>query len=88
LNGCDVPLTATEVRLLEFLMSRAGAVFSRSQLLDAVWGYNYAVTERTVDVYILRLRQKLEDDPSSPKYIRSSRGLGYSFRNEPVPQEA
>lgn len=87
LNGQEVPMTATEFRLLEFLMSRAGAVFSRTQLLDAVWGYNRAVTERTVDVYILRLRQKLEDDPSNPRFIRSSRGLGYSFLNEAVLQD-
>src|SRR5580700_5076286 len=53
-------LTATEFRLLEFLMSRPGVVFSREQLLDAVWGHDRAVTDRTVDVYVLRLRQKIE----------------------------
>jgi DNA-binding response OmpR family regulator len=89
LNGLEIPMTATEFRLLEYLISRTGAVFSRAQLLDAVWGCNRAVTERTVDVYILRLRQKLEDDPSNPRFIRSARGaaLGYSFRNEAVLQE-
>jgi DNA-binding response OmpR family regulator len=74
-------LTATEFRLLEFLMTRPGIVFSREQLLDAVWGHDRAVTDRTVDVYILRLRQKIEADPADPKFIRSVRGFGYSFNN-------
>lgn len=78
LNGGSVSLTATEFRLLEFLMSRPGVVFSREQLLDAVWGHDRAVTDRTVDVYILRLRQKIEAD-GSPSFIRSVRGFGYSF---------
>jgi len=82
LNGEILSLTATEFRLLEFLMSRPGVVFSREQLLDAVWGHDRAVTDRTVDVYILRLRQKMEPDPANPTFIRSVRGFGYSF-NEP-----
>jgi DNA-binding response OmpR family regulator len=85
LNGGEVTLTATEFRLLEFLMSRPGVVFSREQLLDAVWGHDRAVTDRTVDVYILRLRQKIEAAEDSP-FIRSVRGFGYSFNAE-VPQE-
>jgi two-component system phosphate regulon response regulator PhoB len=84
LAGQEVSLTATEFRLLEFLMSRPGVVFSREQLLDAVWGHDRAVTDRTVDVYILRLRQKIETDESSP-FIRSVRGFGYSFNSE-VPE--
>ena len=84
LSGQEVSLTATEFRLLEFLMSRPGVVFSREQLLDAVWGHDRAVTDRTVDVYILRLRQKIEMDESSP-FIRSVRGFGYSFNSE-VPE--
>lgn len=79
LNGGDIQVTATEFRLLEFLMSRPGVVFSREQLLDSVWGHDRAVTDRTVDVYILRLRQKIETDPTSPSLIRSVRGFGYSF---------
>lgn len=79
LNGTPLALTATEFRLLEFLMSRPGVVFSREQLLDAVWGHDRAVTDRTVDVYILRLRQKTESDPTNPLLIRSVRGFGYSF---------
>src|SRR4029077_10393816 len=85
LNGTEITLTATEFRLLEFLMSRPGVVFSREQLLDAVWGHDRAVTDRTVDVYVLRLRQKIEQD-GGPAFIRSVRGFGYSFNIE-VPQE-
>jgi DNA-binding response OmpR family regulator len=79
LNGNEVALTATEFRLLDFLMSRPGVVYSREQLLDSVWGHDRAVTDRTVDVYILRLRQKIEPDPANPSFIRAVRGFGYSF---------
>ncbi|MBL8238640.1 MAG: response regulator transcription factor [Bryobacterales bacterium] len=79
LHGAELTLTATEFRLLEFLMSRPGVVFSREQLLNAVWGHDRAVTDRTVDVYILRLRQKVEPDAANPTYVRSVRGFGYSF---------
>jgi DNA-binding response OmpR family regulator len=85
LSGHEITLTATEFRLLEFLMSRPGVVFSREQLLDAVWGHDRAVTDRTVDVYILRLRQKIEV-ADGLSFIRSVRGFGYSFNME-VPQE-
>ncbi len=81
LAGQEVSLTATEFRLLEFLMSRPAVVFSREQLLDAVWGHDRAVTDRTVDVYILRLRQKIETE-GGPSFIRSVRGFGYSFNME------
>ncbi len=86
LDGALLTLTATEFRLLEFLMNRPGVVFSREQLLDAVWGHDRAVTDRTVDVYILRLRQKIEADPANPLLIRSVRGFGYSFSNSTQPQ--
>src|SRR5271163_4232872 len=86
LRGAEVALTATEFRLLEFLMSRPGVVFSREQLLNAVWGQDRAITDRTVDVYILRLRQKIEKDASAPRLIHSVRGFGYSF--EPRNHEA
>jgi DNA-binding response OmpR family regulator len=78
-NGNPLSLTATEFRLLESLMSRPGVVFSREQLLDAVWGQDHAITDRAVDVYILRLRQKVEPDPASPILIHSIRGFGYTF---------
>ncbi|MEZ5402264.1 MAG: response regulator transcription factor [Bryobacteraceae bacterium] len=76
-NGTPLDLTATEFKLLDHLMSRPGVVFSRQQLLDAVWGHERAVTERAVDVYILRLRQKIEQAGDSS--IRSVRGFGYAF---------
>lgn len=79
LDGALLALTATEFRLLEFLMTRPGVVFSREQLLNAVWGQDRAITDRTVDVYILRLRQKIEMDAAAPRMIHSVRGFGYSF---------
>src|SRR5712672_581437 len=85
-NGSQLALTATEFRLLEFLMNRPGVVFSREQLLNAVWGQDRAITDRTVDVYILRLRHKIEKDASAPRLIHSVRGFGYSF--EPRNKEA
>jgi DNA-binding response OmpR family regulator len=74
-NGRPLALTATEFRLLEYLMTRPGVVFSREQLLNGVWGQDRAITDRAVDVYILRLRQKLQVD-----LIHSVRGFGYTFR--------
>jgi DNA-binding response OmpR family regulator len=79
LNGTPLSLTATEFRLLEFLMSRPGVVFSREQLLNSVWGQERAITDRAVDVYVLRLRQKVEQDPAAPVLIHSVRGFGYTF---------
>lgn len=86
LDNQSLSLTATEFKLLEFLMSRPGVVFSREQLLDAVWGHDRAVTDRTVDVYILRLRQKIEIEPGSQALIRSVRGFGYSFNENIAPE--
>jgi DNA-binding response OmpR family regulator len=90
LRGERLSLTATEFKLLEFLMSRPGVVFSRDQLLDAVWGHGRAVTARTVDVYILRLRQKIEGGSDAAEFIQSVRGFGYNFSQpaeagEPAP---
>ena len=79
LNGAPLSLTATEFRLLEFLMNRPGVVFSREQLLNAVWGQDRAITDRAVDVYVLRLRQKVEEDPANPILLHSVRGFGYTF---------
>lgn len=80
LNGQAITLTATEFRLLEHLMTYPGQVFSRSRLLDAVWGHDKDVMERTVDACIVRLRNKVEDEPSNPRWIQSLRGVGYTFR--------
>jgi DNA-binding response OmpR family regulator len=79
MNGAPLSLTATEFRLLEYLMARPGVVFSRDQLLNSVWGQERAITDRAVDVYILRLRQKVERDPTAPSLIHSIRGFGYTF---------
>lgn len=70
-------LSATEFRLLLYLVERIGRVFSRDQLLDAVWKDETFVEPRTVDVHIHRLRMQLEKDPSHPAYIKTRRGLGY-----------
>jgi DNA-binding response OmpR family regulator len=87
LLGKPVTLTATEFRLLEFFMSRPGTVFTREQLLDSVWGMDRAVTDRTVDVHVLRLRQKVESDPANPSLIRSVRGFGYIFEPDGTTEE-
>ncbi|HXY55540.1 MAG TPA: response regulator [Nitrospirota bacterium] len=75
----DAPLhlSATEFKLLLFLAERKGRVFSREQLLDAVWKDESYVEPRTVDVHIRRLRTQIENDPSNPVYIRTRRGVGY-----------
>ncbi len=76
-KGRPVPLSSTEFRLLAYLAERKGRVFSRDQLLDAAWKDETYVEPRTVDVHIRRLREKIEEDPSNPKYIKTRRGLGY-----------
>ncbi len=77
-SGRDVHLGPTEFRLLEYLMAKPGRVFSRSQLLDAVWGLSADIDERTVDVHVGRLRKALSL-PSERDPIRTIRGAGYSF---------
>jgi two-component system phosphate regulon response regulator PhoB len=78
-RGKLVETTATEFRLLHFLASHPGRVFTRDQVLDAVWRDMSFVTPRSVDVYIRRLREKIEQDPESPRYLRTVRGAGYKF---------
>ena len=78
-RGRAVKLSATEFKLLLFLIERKGKVFSRDQLLDAVWRDEAFVEPRTVDVHIRRLRSNIEEDPAKPKYIRTLRGIGYFF---------
>jgi phosphate regulon transcriptional regulator PhoB len=72
-----VRLSATEFKLLLYLVERRGRVFSRDQLLDAVWKDDTFVEPRTVDVHIRRLRAQIEDDPSEPAFIKTRRGVGY-----------
>jgi DNA-binding response OmpR family regulator len=71
--------TATEFRLLDYLARHPGRVFSRDQLLDAVWGDARFVTPRSVDVYVRRIREKIEADPEAPRYLKTMRGAGYRF---------
>ena len=71
--------TATEFRLIEFLASHPGRVYTRKSLLDAVWHDTAFVTPRIVDVYIRRLREKIERDPEKPRHIHTVRGAGYMF---------
>jgi two-component system phosphate regulon response regulator PhoB len=78
-NGEAIQLTALEFRLLYFLAARPNRVFTRDQLLDAVWGTERFVTPRSVDVYIRRLREKIEMDPVHPHYLKTMRGAGYLF---------
>jgi len=80
----DTPLTlsSTEFKLLLYLVERKGKIFSRDQLLDAVWKDEAFVEPRTVDVHIRRLRTQVEDDPSEPKYIKTRRGIGYYVEAE------
>src|SRR6202007_1804664 len=71
--------TATEFRLLAYLARHPGRVFSRDHLLDAVWGDARFVTPRSVDVYVRRIREKIEIDPENPRYLKTGRGAGDRF---------
>src|SRR5436190_7341534 len=77
--GKSVALSALEFRLLHHLASHAGMVFSRDQLLDSVWGDDRSVTPRSVDVYIRRIREKIETAPQNPAYLQTVHGVGYRF---------
>jgi two-component system response regulator VicR len=79
-NGKPLELTLREFELLKYLAEKENKVFSREQLLSDVWGYEYFGDIRTVDVTVRRLREKLEDNSSDPKYIMTKRGIGYYFR--------
>lgn len=78
-RGALLSTTATEFRLLEYLARHVGRVFSRDELLDAVWRDTAFVTPRSVDVYVSRLREKIEVNPETPIYLRTVRGAGYRF---------
>jgi two-component system, OmpR family, response regulator VicR len=79
-SGEQLSVSYREFELLKFLATRQGQVFTRETLLSEVWGYEYFGDTRTVDVTIRRLREKIEDNPSDPKYIQTKRGVGYSFK--------
>lgn len=80
IRGKEVNLTAKEFDLLELLIFNPNKVYSRENLLNTVWGYDYPGDARTVDVHIRRLREKIEDNPSEPKYIHTKWGVGYFFQ--------
>lgn len=79
-NVIEMPLK--EFELLAVLAKNPGRVFSREELLGKIWGYDYVGESRTVDVHIRNLRKKIEDDDSSPFFIKTVRGIGYKFREE------
>ena len=78
-NGQIIDITLREFELLKFLATQPDKIYSREKLLENVWGYEYYGDVRTVDVTVRRLREKIEDDPSMPKYIITKRGVGYYF---------
>lgn len=80
IEGKEVNLTAKEFDVLELLAMNQDKVYSREQLLNLVWGYEYPGDARTVDVHIRRLREKIEQTPSNPKYVYTKWGVGYYFK--------
>ena len=80
-DGEPVELTAKEFDLMELMLRNPGRVYSRENLLNLVWGYEYIGELRTVDVHIRRLREKLEPDPANPQYIMTKWGVGYYLSN-------
>ena len=79
-SGEDRELSTREFKLLRHLIQNRGRVLSRDQILNKVWGYDYDGTPRTIDNFINKLRQKLGDDPTHPRWIQTVRGSGYKFR--------
>jgi two-component system phosphate regulon response regulator PhoB len=78
-SGTTIPTTVREFRLLEYLVRNRGRVFSRDQLLDAVCKNSCFVTPRSIDVFVQRLREKIESDPRHPRFLKTLRGIGYRF---------
>src|SRR6266550_3329944 len=79
--GKEIELTHTEFDLLTFLASNAGKVLSREKILNAIWGYEYPIETRVIDVHIRNLRRKSETQPARPYYILAVPGIGYRFTN-------
>ena len=82
LQSQTVSLTPTEFRLLEALAREPGRAFSRAELLDRAFGYDYEGVERTVDVHIMNLRRKIEPEPARPRFIGTVPGVGYRFEGQ------
>lgn len=80
-QGQYVPATVREFRLLEYLATHLGRVLTRDQMLDAVWKETPFVTQRSIDVYVRRLREKIETDSKRPRYLKTIRGIGYRFES-------
>ncbi len=78
--GREINLTAREFDVLELLATHPGKVYSREELLNLIWGKDYPGDERTVDVHIRRLREKIEESPSNPRYVHTKWGVGYYFQ--------
>lgn len=83
IGGEKIDLSPTEYKLLTYMVRHPGRVYTRSQLLDHVWGDETFVEERTVDVHIRRLRSRIEKDPEKPQYLLTVRGFGYKFADIP-----
>jgi len=81
-NGAEVTLTAKEFQLLEFLVRRPGRALTRDQILDAVWGNDIIVNDRSVDRCVTTLRAKIERNPRAPAHIQTIRNIGYRFEGE------
>jgi two-component system phosphate regulon response regulator PhoB len=79
LRGRELELTSTEFKLLEFFLAHVGRAYSREQLLEEVWGQQRFVTPRTVDVHVRRLREHIEEEPDTPRFLTTVRGFGYRF---------
>jgi len=77
-------LTALEFNLLSTLMSYPGRVWSRTQLIDRLWGNDFFGDERVVDTHVARLRKKVEVDPTQPQFVKTVVGVGYKFMDEPA----
>ncbi len=82
INGKEIRLTAKEFDLMELLVKTPNKVYSREDLLNLIWGYEYPGDFRTVDVHIRRLREKVEPNPSEPKYIHTKWGVGYFYYSD------
>ena len=78
-GGRDLELSAREFRILAYFVEHQGEMLSREQLLNEIWGYDIYPTTRTVDNHIARLRKKVEDEPDTPRFIKTQRGAGYVF---------
>ena len=82
--GREINLTGKEFELLEFLVANPGKVYGRAKLLQLIWGKDYPGVERTVDVHVWRLREKIEPNPSEPRYVQTKWGVGYYYQGTSI----